>query len=108
MYAMLLAAGLHATAEVSTQFGRADIVVEMAHTVYVVELKIDSPPTVALQQIEHPAVAPERSSTKHSLSSGGHGRRYYEKYLNKGKEITLLRISFDILVPHSTHDQSLH
>src|SRR5262249_235642 len=70
----LTLAGMSPHAEYSTQHGRADIVVELADSVYVIEVKLNAAAMVALQQIED--------------------RRYYERFLDTKKQVILLGISF--------------
>lgn len=67
-------AGLAAHAEFSTSHGRIDIVVDLANIIYVIEVKLNKPAAKALEQIEK--------------------RKYYERFLNEGKDIVLLGVSF--------------
>jgi hypothetical protein len=60
--------------EVQTNRGRIDAVVHTPTDIYVIEFKLDEPASVALAQIRE--------------------RKYYEKYLNQGKTLRLLGISF--------------
>jgi Holliday junction resolvase-like predicted endonuclease len=61
--------------EAKSNIGRADIIMITNSYIFVVELKIDQPAQVALEQIKE--------------------KRYYEPYLNSGKHIILVGISFD-------------
>jgi hypothetical protein len=67
-------AGIPAQSEYSTSHGRIDLVIEFAALVYVIEIKFNVPPAVALAQIEE--------------------RRYYERFMSNGKKIILLGFSF--------------
>jgi hypothetical protein len=55
--------------------GRADLVVNLPKLVYVIELKFNGSAAQALEQIKD--------------------KKYYEKYENTGKQITLVGINFD-------------
>lgn len=70
------AAGLNTHSEYTTFHGRADIIVELEKCVYVIEVKVDEAPEVALAQIEE--------------------RAYYERFVKKGRTIILLGLSFMI------------
>jgi hypothetical protein len=70
----LVASGMNAHAEYITSQGRADIIVELPHLTYVIEVKLNVAPEVALAQIED--------------------RAYCERFLKKGKTIILLGVSF--------------
>ena len=61
--------------EVSTNKGRIDAVIITAHNAYIFEIKTDTPAEIALQQIEE--------------------RKYYQKYLHQGKNITLIGLAFN-------------
>ena len=79
--------GLEVEPEVATSVGRADLVVIFPKHVYIIELKLNKSAQEALEQIQD--------------------RRYYEKYENTGKKITLLGIAFDAtqkLVAVMAHD----
>jgi len=67
--------GLEVEPEVPTSIGRADLVVSFPKHVFVIELKFNKLAQEALEQIQD--------------------RRYYEKYENMGKKITLVGIAFD-------------
>ena len=60
--------------EILTSIGRIDLVLPSKDTVYIFELKINKDPQVALQQILD--------------------KRYYEKYLDQGKHLILIGLSF--------------
>ena len=68
------AAGLKAQSEYSTSHARIDLILDLPNRLYVVEIKFNEPPEVALAQIEE--------------------RRYYEPFLKGLKPITLLGLSF--------------
>jgi len=71
---MFALTGARSHAEYSTAEGRADIIVELDTITYIVEIKRDAPPEVALKQIKN--------------------RRYYERFLKKGHTVVLLGLSF--------------
>jgi hypothetical protein len=75
MFSVFKLIGLEVDPEVTTSLGRADLVVTFPKQVYIIELKFNQSAAVALAQIQD--------------------KKYYEKYLNMGKEITLLGIGFD-------------
>jgi len=60
---------------VTTSLGRADLVVSFPKLVYVIELKFNKTAQQALNQIQD--------------------KKYYEKFLNSSKHITLVGINFD-------------
>ncbi len=62
-------------AEVSTNIGRIDAVVENAQTIFVIEFKLRDTAEAALAQIRE--------------------KKYYEKYLAAGKEVKLIGVAFD-------------
>lgn len=74
VYLILKLAGADIVAEESTNLGRMDAVLETAKKIYVMEFKMESPGE-ALAQIKT--------------------KKYYEKYLNSGKEVVLAGIGFD-------------
>lgn len=74
------AAGVSAQSEYSTSHARADLIVTTAKFLYVIELKFNQPAELALQQIKE--------------------RRYYEPFLQQGKPIVLLGLSF-MREPHN-------
>ncbi|MCK4765127.1 MAG: ATP-binding protein [Candidatus Aminicenantes bacterium] len=75
IYLILKLNGAVVRCEESTNIGRIDAVVETGEKIYVMEFKIGSEQE-ALEQIK--------------------AKKYYEKYLGKGKEIVLLGIGFDV------------
>jgi hypothetical protein len=66
--------GMNAQAEYSTDKGRIDIVLDMPSVIYVMEIKFNESADVALAQIEE--------------------RRYYERFMGKGKDVILLGMAF--------------
>lgn len=61
--------------EVATDKGRIDLIITTRNKIYVIELKFDADPVNALKQIEE--------------------RKYYERYVNKGKKVILVGIAFN-------------
>jgi hypothetical protein len=74
IYLLLSLYGAAVRAEDPTNIGRIDAVLETGNKIYIMEFKIGSEQE-ALEQIKE--------------------MKYYEKYLNKGKEIVLMGIGFD-------------
>ena len=74
-YLMLSASGMEVRSEVLTSRGRMDLAVEFTDKVFVIELKCGQNSEKAIQQILD--------------------KRYYEKYLQTGREIYLMGINFD-------------
>ncbi len=74
VFAYLASLGLPIIAEDPTNKGRIDLSLQLDNTVYVIEVKVDQPDK-ALTQIKE--------------------KGYHEKYLNTGKVIYLIGISFD-------------
>ncbi len=72
VYSYLASLGLQITAEESTNRGRLDMSLKIEDKIYIIEFKMNE--GKALEQIKT--------------------NRYYEKYLNKGKEIYLVGINF--------------
>ena len=66
--------GIKVIPESRTNRGRIDAVVEFAHEIYVIEVKLNKTAADALTQIKE--------------------KRYHEKYLASGKRITLVGINF--------------
>jgi hypothetical protein len=66
---------IESQSEILTNVGRIDLVIITAKYIYIFELKFNESPDVALQQIKD--------------------KHYYERYLNKGKDIILVGISFN-------------
>ncbi len=73
IYSYLASLGLPLSAEESTNRGRLDLSLQIDNKVYIIEFKMNE--GHALKQIK--------------------SRRYYEKYLNTGREIYLVGINFD-------------
>ncbi len=67
--------GLRVQAEVTTNRGRIDAVIELKKSVYIFEFKLFGTPQEALAQIKE--------------------KQYYEKYLDLEKKITLVGVAFD-------------
>ncbi len=74
IFAWLSSAHLSLTVEDCTNKGRIDMSVEMDHTIYLIEFKVDMPKEKALAQIKT--------------------KGYAEKYQVKGKRIVLIGIGF--------------
>ncbi len=74
MYLILTLAGINIQAEVQTNIGRTDAIIETNDTIYIVEFKIGTA-QAALNQIEE--------------------KKYFEKHLSSPKTIKLLGIGFD-------------
>ena len=74
-YLVLTLVGVYIEAEVTTNNGRIDAVMETAKRIYIIEFKLHDSATTAMQQIRT--------------------KKYYEKYLNNGKEIILVAAAFD-------------
>ncbi len=69
-YLALKLVGYHIEAEVKTNRGRIDAIVQTKDTIYIIEFKVNQSAKEAIQQI--------------------HDRKYYEKYQNLGKKIALI------------------
>ncbi len=74
-YAIITMVGLSVEAEVSTNEGRIDCVMQTADTIYIVEFKLNGTKEAALQQIQD--------------------KKYAQKYLRSDKAIVLLGVEFD-------------
>ncbi len=74
-YLIFTLIGLRVQAEVATNRGRIDAVVELENAIYLFEFKVDESEQVALAQIKQ--------------------TKYYERYQNKGKLIHLVGVRFD-------------
>ncbi len=74
-FRMLSDSGVDVDSENSTNIGRIDIVAEFPDKIYIIELKCNKSANEALNQIID--------------------NKYYEKFLNSGKEIYLMGINFD-------------
>lgn len=72
---IFIMAGLKSQSESSTAHGRIDLVLEVPKRIYIIEIKFNESAEKALEQIEE--------------------QRYWEKYLNHNKPITLLGLSFN-------------
>jgi PD-(D/E)XK nuclease superfamily len=66
---------LNIKAEVTTNKGRIDTVIEIEDRIYIIEFKLNGSKEEALQQIKD--------------------KKYAQKYQNAGKEIVLLGVEFD-------------
>jgi hypothetical protein len=75
-YVIFKLIGLKVAAEVSTNIGRIDAVIELEDKVYIFEFKINDSPEKALEQIKN--------------------NKYYEKYMNLNKEIICVGAKFDL------------
>lgn len=75
IYLILKLVGVRINVEVHTNKGRIDAVIETEQKVFIFEFKMSSV-NQAIKQIE--------------------SKKYYEKYLNSGKEIILIGVSFDM------------
>jgi hypothetical protein len=75
LYLIVNLLGLDSKPEELTNKGRIDLVVSTANNIYLFELKYNATAQQALQQIQD--------------------KKYYEKYLNKKKPITLIGLSFN-------------
>jgi len=67
--------GVDIICEVSVSTGQIDMIIQTQKTVYIFELKLNQSAIVALTQIQT--------------------RRYYEKYLNSGKNVILVGLNFE-------------
>lgn len=67
--------GLHTAAEIETNEGRIDVVIEAEKRIFLFEFKLDKSADEALQQIKE--------------------RKYYQKYSLKDKSVTLIGANFD-------------
>ena len=74
VYVVLASVGVNVHAEVKTNDGRIDMVVDMPNDIYIVEFKLDKPAAEAMEQIK--------------------GKEYAGKYALSGKRISLIAISF--------------
>ena len=74
-YAIFKLIGLNIQAEVSTNKGRIDCVIETDDTIYIVEFKLNGTKEAALQQILD--------------------KNYPQKYKHQGKPIMLFGVEFD-------------
>ena len=74
-YLIFLLIGLRIEAEVKTNQGRIDAVVELKDRIFLFEFKLDSDAETALQQIK--------------------SNEYHQKYQLKGKPMILVGVNFD-------------
>ena len=74
VYVVLASVGVNVQAEVKTNDGRIDMVVNLPDDIYIIEFKLDKPAAEAMEQIK--------------------GKDYAGKYALLGKRITLIGISF--------------
>ena len=74
VYVVLKAVGVGVNAEVRTNDGRIDMVINVPGDIYIVEFKLDRPASEAMEQIR--------------------GKEYAGRYALSGKRITLIGISF--------------
>ncbi|MEO1300995.1 MAG: AAA family ATPase [Bacteroidota bacterium] len=74
--------GLTVTAEVLTHLGRLDLVVDMPHIIYILELKLDKSPQEALDQMQQ--------------------KHYCQPYLRQDKQVGLLGVQFSSQVRNLT------
>jgi hypothetical protein len=74
VYVVLASVGVNVHAEVKTNDGRIDMVVDMPNDIYIVEFKLDKPAAEAMEQIK--------------------SKEYAGKYALSGKRISLIAISF--------------
>jgi hypothetical protein len=86
-YAIITMIGLSVDAEVSTNQGRIDCVLQTADTIYIIEFKLNGTKEEALKQIED--------------------KQYAQKYLRSNKAIVLLGVEFD-QKSHNIGDYLLH
>ena len=75
LYCIFKLIGIEVDPEVTTSLWRADLVVSLKKLVYVIVLKFNKTAKKALEQIQD--------------------KKYYEKFLNSGKQITLVGINFE-------------
>ena len=73
-FILLERSGIHTRSEEPTSKGRIDLVVQMADTTFILELKVDQSAEVALSQAE--------------------AKQYKERYLQDSKQIVVIGISF--------------
>jgi hypothetical protein len=73
-YAIFTLVGLNIEAEISTNIGRIDCIIQTDSTIYIIEFKLNDTCEAALKQI--------------------HDKQYAQKYLGCGKDIMLLGVEF--------------
>jgi Predicted AAA-ATPase/PD-(D/E)XK nuclease superfamily len=74
-YLVLTLVGVYIDVEVNTNHGRIDAVIQTTDKIYVIEFKLNDSAANAMLQIKT--------------------KKYYEKYLNAGKELILIGAAFD-------------
>jgi Predicted AAA-ATPase/PD-(D/E)XK nuclease superfamily len=74
-YLVLTLVGVYIEVEVNSNIGRIDAVMETADQIYIIEFKLNDSAATAMQQIKT--------------------KKYYEKYLNTGKELILVGAAFE-------------
>jgi len=67
--------GIYGHFEPMTNKGRLDCAIELEKIIYIIEFKINASADIAIKQIQE--------------------KKYYEKYLNRNKEIYLVGLTFD-------------
>jgi hypothetical protein len=75
MYMILSLCGIYGDFEPMTNKGRLDCVIELKKIIYIIEFKVNASADIALRQI--------------------YEKKYYEKYLNRNKEIYLVGLAFN-------------
>jgi hypothetical protein len=71
---ILYLSGVEVDSEVNTNIGRIDGVIEFSNKIYIIELKYNKPPEEGIEQILQ--------------------KKYYQKYLGKGKSLHLIGVGF--------------
>ena len=74
LYSLLKLLGMELRAESKTNIGSIDLVLETASNIYLIEMKIDKSKEEAIEQIKD--------------------RKYYQKFLDEDKKVTLVGINF--------------
>ena len=74
VYVVLASVGVNVHAEVKTNDGRIDMIVDLPDDIYIIEFKLDKPAAEAMEQIK--------------------SKDYAGKYALSGKRITLIGIAF--------------
>ncbi|MBF5058611.1 PD-(D/E)XK nuclease domain-containing protein [Candidatus Neptunochlamydia vexilliferae] len=74
LLSMLYGMGFDPLSERATNKGRIDLLLEMPKATYILEMKLDGSAHRAIEQIHH--------------------KRYYQPYINKGKELVLVGANF--------------
>ena len=91
-YAIFTLVGLNIEAEVSTNIGRIDCVIQTDNTIYIIEI-----PLVACsrQTSIRPSMAKKLNDTCEAALKQIHDKQYAQKYQDCGKDIVLLGVEFD-------------